>query len=129
MTDHRVARGRASQEYVAAALRDLGLIYARSRPASLPGSDVENAPGLYIEVKATEAPRPGVWVRDNARKAAATRRQYPGDPGPLPLVVFRPRGYGQDRLDDWPVMLRWADLVPVLRDAGHLPDPMDGGDR
>lgn len=117
MTDHRVSRGRASQEILAARLRTLGFTYAASRPASLPGCDVENVPPLYIEVKATERAQPGAWTRDNARKA--------GD-GDLPLVVYRPRGYGEASLDDWPVMLRWADLEELLRGTGYVPDPPTG---
>lgn len=114
MTDNkRVDRGRESQEIVAARLRELGLVHARSRSASLPGADIESVPGLHFEIKGTEKPIPGKWTKENALRAGE---------GELPLVVWRPRGYGPAKLDDWPVMLRWGDLVPMLAELGYLPD-------
>jgi hypothetical protein len=112
MATARVRRGRDSQEVVAERLRALGLVYARSRPAALAGADIENAGSLYIEVKAKEEARPGPWSRDNARKAPA---------GHLPFVIFRPNSYGPACFDDWPVIIRWADFLPLLHLSGYLP--------
>jgi hypothetical protein len=112
MVDKRVARGRATQEMIAARLRGLGLVYAQSRPASLPGEDITGVPGLYIEVKAKERVEPMLWTRENAAKAGNS----------LPFVVWRGRGQGPANLDEWVVMSRWADHEQLLGEAGYLPD-------
>lgn len=112
MATHRVSRGRASQEMIAARLRGMGLVYAASRPASLAGEDITGTPGLYIEIKATERAEPMRWTRENAAKA--------GDS--LPFVVYRGRGQGPAALGEWVVMSRWADHERLLGEAGYLPN-------
>lgn len=114
MTNHRVSRGRATQEFLAARLRALGLVHARSRAASLPGADIEGVAGLYIEVKGTERAEPMRWTRENAAKAGHA----------LPFVVYRGRGQGPANLDDWVMMLRWADGEQLLREAGYFTEGM-----
>lgn len=115
MTDNkRVDRARQTQEIVAAALRGLGFVHAVSRAASLPGADVENVPPLAVEVKATRAVRLKEWLRQACANAG---------PGEVPFVVYRGEGQGPASLDDWPVVLRWADFVPLLRAGGYLPGP------
>lgn len=42
----------------------------------------------------------------------------------LPIVVTRPDGAGPATVDDWPVILRHADLRQLLRQAGYG-DPID----
>jgi hypothetical protein len=112
MVDHRVERGRATQEMLAARLRGLGLVYAASRPASLAGEDITGVPGMYIEVKAKERAEPLRWTRENAAKAGRA----------LPFVVWRARGQGPATLGEWVVMTRWADHEQLLGEAGYLPD-------
>lgn len=121
MTDRKRAdRGQQSQVIFAADLRDKGVLQAESAPRSTSGSDVLGWPGTDVEVKATEAASPTTWLAQVKRRAQE---------GVLGLVVYRPRGSGPSNVDDWPVTLRWGDLVPLLRLAGHLPplpaDPAD----
>lgn len=112
MVDGRVARGRATQEMIAARLRGLGLVYAASRSASLAGEDITGVPGMYIEVKAKEKAEPLRWTRENAAKAGES----------LPFVVWRARGQGPTNLGEWVVMTRWADHEQLLGEARYLPN-------
>jgi len=75
--------------------------------ASLPGADIENTPGLAVEVKARSDFNPKAWL-----KQAASR------PG-LPIVVMRPNGSGEATVLDWPAFLRWGDLLELLHEAGY----------
>ena len=53
-----------------------------------------------------------------------TRKMSPPDdprrrPGALPFAVLRMDGTGETTIDDWPCVIRLADLVAVLREAGY----------
>jgi hypothetical protein len=108
MSNSRVARGRATQRLVALYLKDNGWPYATSKGAGESGVDIENLPGLSVEVKATPGDNTGA-LRQAVRNAGTG----------LPLVVWRPNGYGPERIEDWPTFLRLADLVDLLHAAGY----------
>jgi hypothetical protein len=121
VTDNKRAdRGQQSQVIFAADLRAKGVLQAESAPRSTKGSDVLGWPGVDVEVKATEVASPTAWLAQVKKRAVE---------GVLGLTVYRPRGSGPSNVEDWPVTLRWGDLVPLLRLAGHLPplpaDPVD----
>ena len=111
MTNSRVARGRATQNLVAQWFQGHGWPDAKSRAASLPGVDVYDMLGLACEVKA----KPGDVT--GALKQAVTNAK-----GDLPFVVWRPNGYGPDRMAGWPVIIRLDDFTQLLRDAGYGTD-------
>lgn len=96
MTNSRVRRGRASQELVAEWLRGHGYPKAESRPASLPGTDIMHAEGLACEVKATVGLDMLAALRQSEANAADNE---------LPIVVYRPKGYGPEKLGDWVVLM------------------------
>lgn len=110
MTDHRVTRGRASQVLVAQWFGDHGWPDAASRPASLPGTDITGMPYLAPEVKAT-----GSFDMMGSLRQAINNTT----PGDMAFVVYRPKGYGPERIKDWPVIMRLHDFTDLLQQAGY----------
>lgn len=108
--EYRRRRGAESQNAVAQAFKAAGFRYAESAGAGRNGRDVLGTPGLAVEVKARRDWSPMAWTKQAA--AAAD--------GDLPVVVARPDGFGPAHLDDWPCILRFADLVSLLRAAGYI---------
>lgn len=108
MTRSRVSRGRATQRLAAAWFAAHGWPYAYSTGAGESGTDIGNMPGLAPEVKAT----PG----DNTGALAQAHRNRGGG---LPFVLWRPNGYGPERIAAWPVIMRLDDFTDLLRAAGY----------
>lgn len=110
MTNSRVSRGRKTQELLAEWFRGHGFPNARSRAASLPGTDLEGTPYLAVEVKATAAQD----FTGALRQASANAKKTD-----LPVVIYRPRGYGPEKIQDWLVVLSLKDATDLLRVAGY----------
>lgn len=108
MTVHRKRRGMATQQLAADWFRAHGWPFATSTGAGRSGVDIENMPALSPEVKATPGDNTG------ALKQAHTNRGQG-----LPFVVWRPNGYGPERIGEWPCLLRLDDLTALLRAAGY----------
>jgi hypothetical protein len=87
---------------------------AEKTPNGRPGRDVENTPGVAIEVKTSAEWRPVAW-----RKQA---ERYPLD-GELPLLIYFPPGFGEHATGDTLSIVRTRLLVPVLVEAGYFPAP------
>jgi hypothetical protein len=109
---HRKRRGAETQRFVAAAWRGDGWPYCEDAGAGRNGADLLNTPGLAVEIKARRDFSPLAWMR-----------QASGENG-LPLVVMRPDNAGPTSVDQWPVILRHADLRRLLRQAGYG-DPLN----
>lgn len=97
-----------TQHLVAAFLRGHGWAYAEAVGNGRQGADVTGTPGLSVEVKS---------LRDD-RRPAAMLKQAATRAG-LPVVVYRPPGYGPANVADWPVILRFEDAVKLLAAAGY----------
>lgn len=108
MSQHRKARGMRTQLLVAEYLRTRGWPHAGSAGAGRSGADVTETPDIAVEVKARADLSPLAWVRQ-AEDAAGGR---------LPFAVFRPNGMGEHP-DKFLAMIRLADLVELLREAGY----------
>jgi hypothetical protein len=106
----RQRRGADTQNLVAQTLKAAGFPYAESAGAGRNGRDVLGTPGIAVEVKARRDFSPIAWTR----QAAATAG------GDLPLVVMRPDGLGPAHIDEWPAILRFSDLLRLLREAGYI---------
>lgn len=106
----RQRRGAETQNIVAQTFKAAGCPYAESAGAGRNGRDITGIPGIACEVKARKDFSPVAWVR----QAVATAE------GDLPLVVMRPDGMGPASVDEWPVFLRFSDLLELLRAAGHI---------
>jgi len=82
---------------------------ATSRPASEPGKDIMRMLGLAPEVKAT--------AEENftgALKQAKTNAN-----GDLAYVIYRPKGYGPEKIGQWIVAMTLEDHTQLLKDAGY----------
>lgn len=108
MTNSRVSRGRKSQELLAEWFRSHGWPNARSRAASLPGTDVEGLSLLAPEVKATAA----------MDLTGALRQAHANAGDKLPFVVYRPKGYGPERIGQWLAIFSLQDATRLLEMAG-----------
>lgn len=106
----RKSRGAESQTLAAAKFKATLYPYATDAGAGRNGVDVLNTDGLAVEVKARKGFSPLAWVRQAVAQAAD---------GDLPVVVIRPDGMGPATVDSWPVMLRFADLINLLAEAGY----------
>ncbi len=85
MANSRVRRGRRTQDVVAEYLRTW-FPWARSTPASVPGPDILETPGLTIEVKARRGFNPRAALLQADRNAGQT----------IPVAVLRLDGQGED---------------------------------
>lgn len=130
MANARVSRGRKTQQLLAGWFRSHGWVGAESRPASLPGSDVYGMPGLAPEVKATAGQDLTGALRQAKRNASATC-VFHGKNVPVPLdeditctcdlafVIYRPNGYGPEKIGQWLVAFSLEDATQLLKEAGY----------
>lgn len=107
MASSRVRRGRSTQALVAAWFREHGWPDAESRPASLPGEDIIGLGHISVEVKASS--------RFNL--LGALKQSRANAQGGLPLVVYRPDGYGPEKISGWVVAMTLEDATRLLADA------------
>ena len=106
MANARVSRGRKSQELLAEWFRKHGWLGAQSRPASLPGTDVYGMPGWAPEVKATAK-------QDLTGALRQARANAPE--GHVPFVIYRPHGYGPEKIGQWIVAFSLEDATQLMR--------------
>lgn len=107
MATSRVRRGRSTQMLVAAWFAQRGWPNAESRAASLPGEDVLGLGDISVEVKASS--------RFNV--LSALRQAEANAHGKLPAVVYRPDGFGPEKIDRWIVALTLADFTQLCHMA------------
>lgn len=102
MTNARVARGRKTQGLIADFMRAVWP-KGKGREAFQAGTDIENTPGWRVEVKAT-----------SAGSILDALRQAEGHPGRgTPVVIWRPNGYGEERIGKWVVAMRLEDFRQI----------------
>lgn len=113
MTNGRVVRGRQTERLLAEYLQSYWPD-AVANSASLAGDDVRNCGRLAIEVKATNQDP----VLSGLRQVHAR-----SDETSIPLVVYRPNGYGPERIGLWVVATRvdtfFGKIAPL---AGYFND-------
>ena len=131
MPNARVSRGRATQQLLADYFVRHGWLNAKSRPASLPGTDVYDVP-FAPEVKATagqdftgalrqaKANCGGPCVLHKVENAGSGSAECPDcTPKLLPFVVYRPKGYGPEKIGQWLVVFALEDATELLKKAGY----------
>ena len=106
MANSRVSRGRRTQWLTAWWFRNEGWDHAESIAASLPGKDIEGMPGWAPEVKAT---------RDGSLTGAIKQAAKNAGEGETPFVVWRPDGYGEEKIGQWVVALSLKDFTELMR--------------
>jgi hypothetical protein len=110
MSTARVRRGRATQAIAAKFLSERGWPRAEPVEPFFPGRDLKHMGRLAVEIKATAAsPFP------SALTAAASFAAF----GDLPVALWRPAGFGPERVAEWVLALRFGDGAEVLRAAGY----------
>lgn len=118
MANARVTRGRQTQVLLAQPDPQEGPLgwynlhgweNATSRPASEPGKDIMRMLGLAPEVKAT--------AEENF--TGALKQAHVNANGELAFVVYRPKGYGPEKIGLWLVAMRLEDHTQLLKDAGY----------
>jgi hypothetical protein len=107
VANSRVTRGRQSEALVAEYLRSHGWPDAERIAASLPGADIRNTGDVSIEVKARRGLDLPGWLKQTASREG------------LPVLVVRPDGYGEARMDMWAMVIPFGEGVELLRKAGY----------
>lgn len=110
MTQHRKHRGYATQRIVADYLSTRGWPYAHAIGAGEAGDDIQGVLDIAVEVKARRGFDP---------KGAITQMQARRRHGVMPFAVLRMDGTGPTTIDDWPCVIRFADLVELLHESGY----------
>ena len=106
MANSRVARGRKTQTLIAQWFRAHGWPNAKAIEAFLPGADITGINGYSIEVKATSKGD----LLAALRQAAANKTEQ----CQTPVVIWRPNGYGETRIDEWVVALQLKDFTTLI---------------
>lgn len=117
MASQRVTRSREADDIMAEWLKKhLGFSKAKRTPASLSGVDIQNTPGLAPEGKAT-----GKFnIMASLRQAVKNAKN-----GDLPFVYYRPNGFGEAKIAEWPIILRNDDFTELLKKAGYAREDED----
>lgn len=110
MTQHRKHRGYASQRIVANYLRSNGFPYAEPVGAGRSGSDITGVLGIDFEVKA----RRGLVIAETIKQLADRAQD-----DTVGIGVLRMDGQGEQSIGDWPCIVRFEDLIALIRDAGY----------
>lgn len=110
-SQHRKHRGYATQRFAAAWFALRGFPHAIAVGAGQRGIDILNMLGLSPEVKATPGNITGALKQAHANR---------GDG--VPFVVWRPNGYGPEKIAQWPVIMRLDDFTDLLCHAGYGDD-------
>lgn len=106
MSQHRKHRGYASQRIVADFLRQHGYPFAESAGAGRPGTDITGVP-FDVEVKARRGFDPKAALSQLSRRASLS----------LGFAVLRLNGQGKESIGDWAAIIRFEDLVKLIRKA------------
>lgn len=109
MASSRVRRGRSTQTLVASWFAARGWPQAESRPASLPGEDILGMGDVSVEVKGSR----------DMPLLKALRQSQANAKGKLPLVVWRPDGFGPEKIGQWVCAMTLADMTTLLQKAGY----------
>lgn len=110
----RKHRGYDTQRIVCRKFQATHWPHAEPVGAGRPGSDLTGVPGLDIEIFAR---RDGLSVL--TAKLAQSASRADGNPS---LIVMRPDGWGEARIDAWPAIMPLADILTILNLAGYGTD-------
>jgi hypothetical protein len=97
-----------TEEAVTAFFRGEGWPHAHRTGRGKSGTDVplDGMPGLAPEIKAQAVLR-SAWMKQHQI------------PGVVPMVIWRPPGFGVATIAQWPVLFSLADATEILRKAGY----------
>lgn len=109
MSQSRKHRGYKTQDLVAKYLASHGFPYAMSAGAGREGSDITGTPGIDWEVKARTKFDPMGTMKQQANRVSDE----------LPIAVMRLNGQGENSVGSFCVVMRFDELVLLLRKAGY----------
>lgn len=109
-TQSRKYRGYASQRIAAEYLRTHGFPHAEPVGAGRTGSDVTGLVGIDLEVKARAGLDLPALMRQLKQRDAE---------GCIGVGLLRLNGQGPAQIEEWPAVVRFADLVDLLRGNGY----------
>lgn len=109
MSQSRKHRGYKTQDLVAKYLVSHGFPYAMSAGAGREGSDITGTPGIDWEVKARTKFDPMGTMKQQANRVSDE----------LPIAVMRLNGQGENSVGSFCVVMRFDELVLLLRKAGY----------
>lgn len=109
MSQSRKHRGYKTQDLVARYLASHGFPYAMSAGAGREGSDITGTPGIDWEVKARTKFDPMGTMKQQANRVSDE----------LPIAVMRLNGQGESSVGSFCVVMRFDELVLLLRKAGY----------
>ena len=107
MSRSRITRGRQTESLLADYLKVHGFPDAERIAASLPGADIRNTGEVSFEAKARRSLNLPGWLRQASAREG------------LPVLIVRPDGYGEQKLEMWAMVMTVKDGVELLRRAGH----------
>ena len=99
-------RARGTEQLLADWFAAKGWKRAERRPASLPGTDIMGMPGWAPEVKATKEADYLAALRQARANAALDD---------VPFVVYRPKGYGPEKIGQWVVALDLETFTQLMQ--------------
>ena len=109
-SQNRKYRGYASQRIAAEYLRTHGFPHAEPVGAGRTGSDVTGLIGIDLEVKA----RAGLDLPALMRQLKQRDME-----GCIGVGLLRLNGQGPAQIEEWPAVIRFSDLVDLLRGSGY----------
>lgn len=83
--------------------------YAESAGAGRSGSDITGTPGIDWEVKA----------RTGFNPSAVMKQLKDRESGNLGIALLRLNGQGEQSVGDWVCLLRFDDVIELLKKAGY----------
>ena len=107
-SQHRKHRGYDTQRIVARYLQEHGWPYAEPTGAGRQGTDILSTPGIDWEIAA----RRGFVVTEKMQQAQQRAN------GLIPIIVLRPDGWGEARIDSWPAITPLSEMVKLLKAGG-----------
>lgn len=109
-SQHRKHRGYRTQKVGAEYLAKNGFPLAESTGAGRSGTDITGTPGIDWEVKARADFNPS---------AAMKQLKERSEEDVLPIALLRLNGQGEVNVGEWMTILRFEDLVKLLKAAGY----------
>lgn len=106
----RKHRGYRTQKVGAEHLAANGFPYAESTGAGRSGTDITGTPGIDWEVKARTGFDPSAAMKQLSERSKD---------GVLGIVLMRLNGQGESSVGDWCTIMRFDDVINLLRDAGY----------
>lgn len=103
MATSRVRRGRKSQDIAAESLHSI-FPDAEGLAASLGGRDIRHTDNWAFELKATKDFKPTEFLRQADANAK----------NDWPVAVYRPKGYGEAKVDLWIAMMSFGKMRELI---------------